>query len=138
MTDTDVGPATVGYTGFVLEIPAHANYATDARIFAAAVARDLGLDHERIEDLKLAVSEAFANVVHGGLVGCAVLELFPETGRLRVRVTGIDPGLSHPLRETADDLDRGLDLLEALVGPLEVSDDGDGTPTLGFCVSLDR
>ncbi len=46
-----------------LEIPARSVYVGVARLAVASVARHAGLDEERVEDLRIAVSEACANAV---------------------------------------------------------------------------
>ena len=46
-----------------LEIPAKSVYVGVVRLALASLARDLELDEDRIEDLRMAVSEACANAV---------------------------------------------------------------------------
>ena len=48
-----------------LEIPARSVYVGVARLALASVARFAGLDEEKVEDLRIAVSEACANSVLG-------------------------------------------------------------------------
>lgn len=50
-------------TELSLALPADARYVSVARLFAAAVARDLGCDDELVEDVKVAISEACTNAI---------------------------------------------------------------------------
>jgi serine/threonine-protein kinase RsbW len=52
-----------GTNDLVLDFPPHAEHARTARLFAAAVARHFAVDEERIEDLKVAISEAVTNAI---------------------------------------------------------------------------
>jgi serine/threonine-protein kinase RsbW len=53
-----------GTNDLVLEIPPEAEHVRTARLFAAAAARHFALDEERIEDLKVAISEACTNAIN--------------------------------------------------------------------------
>lgn len=50
---------------FAAAFPPHPAHAAVARLFAAAIARHYGLDEPVVEDVKLAVSEAFALALRG-------------------------------------------------------------------------
>ena len=49
---------------FTLELAAEPSLVPTARLFAAGVARQAGCSEERVEDVKLAISEACAVVLH--------------------------------------------------------------------------
>jgi len=49
---------------FALEVPPHADQVRTARLFASAVARHFGADEDRVEDLKVAISEATTNSIN--------------------------------------------------------------------------
>lgn len=51
---------------FSLEIPADPAYVATARLFSAAVGRQFGVEEERVEDLKVAISEACTVVMREG------------------------------------------------------------------------
>ena len=53
-----------GTEDLVLEIPPEPEHARTARLFAAAVARHFAVEEERVEDLKVAVSEACTNAIN--------------------------------------------------------------------------
>lgn len=54
-----------GATGsFALEVPPEADQIRTARLFASAVARHFGIDEDRVEDLKVAISEATTNSIN--------------------------------------------------------------------------
>lgn len=125
-----------------LEIPARAEFVALARLVVSALASaDSNLADERIDDLKLAVSEACTNAIEAHdaagslervLVRCKAstdaLEVFVED-----RGHGFDPsGLpDHPPVTDPDRLkfERGLGipLIKALVDEVEFSPTGHGT-----------
>jgi serine/threonine-protein kinase RsbW len=125
-----------------LEIPARAEFVALARLVVSAMASaDSNLADERIDDLKLAVSEACTNAIEAHdaagtlervLVRCRAgadaLEVFVED-----RGHGFDPsGLpNHPPVTDPDRLkfERGLGipLIKALVDEVEFSPTGQGT-----------
>ena len=125
-----------------LEIPARAEFVALARLVVSSfAATSFGLADERIDDLKIAVSEACTNAIeaHGVvdidervLVRCA-----EEGDRMEVTVTdrgpGFDPGTlpEHPPVTDPDRLkfERGLGipLIRALVDEVEFSSSGRGT-----------
>ena len=125
-----------------LELPARAEFVALARLVVYALAAsDSNLADERIDDLKLAVSEACTNAIeaHGAagsdervLVRCRTgdesLEVCVED-----RGHGFDPSQlpDHPPVTDPDRLkfERGLGipLIRALVDEVEFSPTGDGT-----------
>ena len=125
-----------------LEIPARAEFVALARLVVSALASaDSSLADERIDDLKLAVSEACTNAIEAHdaagsrervLVRCRTgdggLEVYVED-----RGHGFDPSQlpDHPPVTDPDRLkfERGLGipLIRALVDEVEFSPTGEGT-----------
>lgn len=126
----------------VLEIPARAEYLELVRAVVAAAAHvDPGFGDDRIEDLRLAVSEATTNAIRShALLGsdnrirvrCVV-----EDERIQVEVRDRGPGFdpeSVPELPAADDPARllwesglGLPLMQELTDESEWKSDEDGT-----------
>ena len=118
----DVAPRTAAS----LRLAPDPGLAATARLFVAAIARRAGAGEERVDDLKLAVSEAFA----AGIAQSSPVEIdvTPEDDRVAVRVrgSGVDRAGDAP------DAPIGrLELIRALVGDLETS-----PGSIGFSVSL--
>jgi serine/threonine-protein kinase RsbW len=92
------GPAA-GTDDLVLDIPADPEHARTARLFAAAVARHFEVDEERVEDLKVAISEACTNAMHAHRAAAVDdsirIVARPEAGRVVFDVVdagaGFDP-----------------------------------------------
>ncbi len=125
-----------------LEIPARAEFVALARLVVSAIAAsDSTLADERIDDLKLAVSEACTNAIeaHGAidtdervLVRCSA-----DGGTVEVSIQdrggGFDPAQlpDHPPVTDPDRLkfERGLGipLIRALVDEVEFTSSGSGT-----------
>jgi serine/threonine-protein kinase RsbW len=95
----------------------------------AAIARRCGLSSERINDVKLAVSEAVTNVVQhayrdedaGDVTGTA----HTEHGTLRIVIA--DSGLGMAPRPDSPGLGLGLPLIAQVADTVEVISNGDGT-----------
>lgn len=56
-------PAALERTSVRLEIPPHSAYVAIARLAITSLGRAAGLDEERLDDLKIAISESCANAV---------------------------------------------------------------------------
>jgi serine/threonine-protein kinase RsbW len=125
-----------------LEIPARAEFVALARLLVAAMASsDTLLPDERIDDLKIAVSEACTNAIEAyrGIeaVERVVVRCRAHHDRLEVDVedrgAGFDPATlpDHPPVTDPDRLkfERGLGipLIRALVDEVEFSSSGGGT-----------
>ncbi len=125
-----------------LEIPARAEFVALARLVVSAIAAsDSTLADERIDDLKLAVSEACTNAIeaHGAidtdervLVRCSA-----DGGTVEVSIQdrggGFDPA-QLPQHPPVTDPDRlkferglGIPLIRALVDEVEFTSSGSGT-----------
>ncbi len=105
-----------------LEIPAQPALVGVARNVVTAVAQSsTGADPERLEDLRLAVSEACTTAVEAQRNGGSViLRCLDSPGRLEVRVEYDDPPagdheIDSPLRAWS------LPLMEALVDEVEIT-----------------
>jgi serine/threonine-protein kinase RsbW len=122
-----------------LELPAEPAYIAAARLFAAAVARQYGVQEDAVEDIKLAISEACGSHVGGQRDGTLRVTVERAGDRLALAVSGP----ARPVR-SADDTPTptpeelasalGLDVIKALFEDAVLSDGpGDGS-TLRFSV----
>lgn len=127
----------------VLELPARAEYLLLARLAATGVGRSVGLSEETVADLKLAVTEAVANVVRhaypdGADLG-VTLELYALDGRVEAVVTDRGRGLDHvdvPLPDTEPgEGGMGLSIIRAIADEVEltVGPEGRGTRVRFAC-----
>jgi serine/threonine-protein kinase RsbW len=125
-----------------LEIPARAEFVALARLLVSAMASsDTWLADERIDDLKIAVSEACTNAIEAytgvDTVERVLVRFHAHHDHLEVNVEdrgeGFDPSTlpDHPPVTDPDRLkfERGLGipLIRALVDEVEFSSSGDGT-----------
>lgn len=99
-----------------LQIPAHVRFERVARASAAEIALACGFPHERVEDLKLAVSEAVTNAIEHGnrsvaakLVGIVFVL---EADSLEVQISDQGTGMDgvDPSRRVVDEqqLEQGM------------------------------
>ena len=83
---------------FTLEVPPEPDQVRTARLFAAAVARHFGTDEERIEDLKVAISEAATNSIKAhrdaGIDDAVRIAAEARNGAVRFSVIDVGPGFS--------------------------------------------
>lgn len=116
-----------------LEIPAAPVWVGTARLFASAVARQLGCSEESIGEMKLAISESCGILVRDSdHEGTLRLVLSPGAGRLGVEVVG-----GRPLPEHVPDAETptpesfasaaAVDVLQSLFPDAEVVPVSDGT-----------
>jgi serine/threonine-protein kinase RsbW len=124
-----------------LEIPARAEFVALARLLVSAMASsDTLLPDDRIDDLKIAVSEACTNAIEAygvDSVERVLVRCHAHDNRLEVdvedRADGFDPSAlpDHPPVTDPDRLkfERGLGipLIRALVDEVEFSSSGGGT-----------
>ncbi len=96
---------TAGTDDLVLEIPPLAEHARTARLFAAAAARHFDVDEERVQDLKLAISEAVTNAINAhtkaGLEDDIRIVAKPGSGGIRFDVIDAGPGF-EPVSNTTE------------------------------------
>ncbi len=124
-----------------LNIPSQPIFERVVRASAAEVGAACGFSAERVEDLKLAISEAVSNAIdHGnrGDLGKLVAVVFEIDGdKLEIRISDQGQGLDeyHPARHVVDEesLDQGqlrgfgMYLISELVDDYEVSSSQKGT-----------
>lgn len=125
-----------------LEIPALPAFVGVARTVVAAVANSLpGIDDDRLDDLRIAVSEACTNAVEAhqaaGMDQRVVLRCLVHPANLEVRVedsgSGFDPTAVRPRPPVGDpshlDVERGwgLHLIRALVDDVTFLPSNEGT-----------
>ena len=125
-------PALIGVTPSPvrLALPAQARSIAVVRRALEAIAEELGLPRRRIEDMRLAVTEACTNVVRhayteaeGRDAGAMRVELLPETDGMRVVVEDRGRGLGPSPDAHGPGL--GLPLIAALTSALELSHGAD-------------
>ena len=92
------GPDFAG--AFALEVAPHPDQVRTARLFAAAVARHFGAEEERVEDLKVAISEAATNSIkahrEAGITEPVRVHAESSPGEIRFSVVDSGPGFSAP------------------------------------------
>ncbi|EFO79751.1 putative anti-sigma regulatory factor, serine/threonine protein kinase [Oscillochloris trichoides DG-6] len=124
-----------------LNIPSQPIFERVVRASAAEVGVAFGFSDERVEDLKLAISEAVNNAIdHGnrGEMGKLVAVVFEIDGdKLEIRISDQGQGMDefHPSRHVIDEqnLERGqlrgfgMYLISELVDDYEVSSSHKGT-----------
>lgn len=131
-----------------LELPQDAQYVGLARLAVTAVARQAGMDPARLEDLRLAVSEATTNAMRGrreenGSPEPVVLAFGPrgESG-FAVTITGGGPGFEPPRDEAAehpewaDEDGLGVTLIRGLADEVEFVRGTGSRSTMRFEVSM--
>ena len=108
-----------------LDIPALPAFVGVARSVVAAVTTTVsGVDDDRLEDLRLAVSEACTNAVEGRVGDRFVLRCLVADDHLEVRIE--DPGEGLSTEATAE-RGWGLQLITALVDDVVFTREGPGT-----------
>lgn len=117
-----------------LAIPALPEYVGVVRLAVTSLAREVGLDEERVDDLKIAVSEACTNVMpetpHPGSAEAISILWHAVDGSATVEIRG-----SGALPPTAARYAFSNDLLRTLLDGYEVEDGPDGS-TMRLSVRL--
>lgn len=147
-SDVAAGGAEASSPEVVLDVPARAEYLSLVRQVVAIAAGSQGVRDDRIDALRIAVSEATTNAVESyaalaaerdepGLPGRVVVRSILDEGRVVVEVADQAGGFEPPSpdgRSTPDDpgrLDaergRGLALMEHLADEWDITTDGTGT-----------
>ncbi|OFW58848.1 MAG: hypothetical protein A2133_02130 [Actinobacteria bacterium RBG_16_64_13] len=119
----------------VITVKAEKIHLAEIRDFVESIGTELGLGLERIFDLKVAVSEACANVVEHAGCGTTPLEVCADLQSGRLTFTVRDSGSFHPpspWRDTFNNRGLGLPLMVALMDEVRFMRLPDG----GTCVSL--
>ena len=115
-----------------LTVPAGSDQLAAIRGFLEAVARHHGVDEERIEELKIAVTELCAGVPTTGTGGRIAIEVGPGDGGLEVTLAGVPR-----LDDAADPDGVGAyrrQLIDALIPDARFGGSGD-TTEVRFTVS---
>lgn len=124
-----------------LEIPALPAFVGVARVVVASISTTVdGIDDDRLEDLRIAVSEACTNAVEAhladGVEQRVVLRCVLEGDALEVHVEDSGPGFGSDAGgegavgiEDGAERGWGLQLIRALVDDVAFSSTGDGTGT---------
>jgi serine/threonine-protein kinase RsbW len=85
---------------FVLDVPPQPEQVRTARLFAAAVARHYGADEDRVEELKVAISEAATNSIkahrQANVADAVRIAVDAEEEGLRFHVIDTGPGFVAP------------------------------------------
>jgi anti-sigma regulatory factor (Ser/Thr protein kinase) len=105
-----------------LELPARPEYVGVVRLALASLARNAGVEEERVDDLKIAVSEVCTDVVATGSSGSLQINWSAREGAVEIDVSG--PGPTDLERR-----DFSRDLLSALLDVYEVENTPTGTVT---------
>lgn len=131
----------------MLALPAATAQVRTARLFAAAIARHFGVEDDRVEDIKLAVSEACANAVRAHVEAGAT-----EPVRVLARLGGEalhfqivdagggfdavapDIGMTPPAGISEGSL--GLALLRSLFPEVDITRNADRGMTVSFGVNI--
>jgi serine/threonine-protein kinase RsbW len=119
-------------TYFEIQIPSRLGSEKVAMKTAADLARSMGFDEERIEDLKTAVAEACINAMEHGnkLDETLPVGVILSTGADTLEVRVVDTGTGPPIHTEAPDIDKkmheeetprgmGMFLIESLVDEVE-------------------
>jgi anti-sigma regulatory factor (Ser/Thr protein kinase) len=125
---------------FTLETPSDPAYVSAARLFAATVARQVGVAEENLDDVKVAIGEACARAL--ATASERPLSVRAERSDLRLAFE-VEQGQASPSSPsdltstpTPQELAAGLnlELITALFDDADVVLRSDGTPMLRFSV----
>src|SRR6266540_262893 len=137
---------TAGTNDLVLDIPPEPEHARTARLFAAATARHFELDPERVEDLKVAISEAVTNAIkaHASAGVEEPIHITVKAGSNGVRFDVSDVGAGFDARKAiraAEDYaptgglsegSLGLALIRSLFPDMEITRNADRGMTISI------
>ncbi|MGH2677199.1 MAG: ATP-binding protein [Actinomycetota bacterium] len=125
---------------FTLEVPPDPAYVSAARLFAATVARQVGVAEENLDDVKVAIGEACARALATAPERPLSVRAERGDGRLAFEV---DQGQASPASPsdltstpTPQELAVGLnlELIAALFDDADVIEGSEGTPMVRFSV----
>jgi len=93
-----------GLDHFVLDVPPDADQVRTTRLFAASVARLYGVNEERVEDLKISVSEAVTNAIKAHRNGRLAdpVRVTATLDHVGLRFTIVDAGPGFDAGKTMD------------------------------------
>ena len=122
-----------------LRVPAKTANLAEARDFVGRAASDAGLAPERIFDLKVATSEAFANAVEHACASAEHLEVCVRLFSKRIVVEISDDGCFRPPKlpaRTSSNRGLGLPLMVALMDEVSFAKTPGGGTTVRLAVAL--
>jgi serine/threonine-protein kinase RsbW len=142
-----------GHSGsFALEVPPDADQVRTARLFASAVARHFGVDEDRVEDLKVAISEATTNSINAhrkaDITDPVRIAAASEGEGVRFSVIDVGPGFSteNMLADTRSEVtpahglfegSLGLTLIRTLFPGVEITQNADRGMTVTFVLDTE-
>ncbi len=135
------------HDAFSLEIPCDPGYLTTARLFAAVACRELGIDEQTTEDVKLTVSEACTGAIRGQADGTAAavrIDIRREDARLVFELGSQGPIVLGPEGPDVQDLvgsgpnqpaeEIGLALIQGLFDDARIEVTPSGGTVLTFSI----
>jgi anti-sigma regulatory factor (Ser/Thr protein kinase) len=127
---------------FALEAPSDPAYVSAARLFAATVARQVGVAEENLDDVKVAIGEACARALATAPERPLSVRAERGNGRLAFEVDQGEAGPTSPSdltsTPTPQELAAGLnlELITALFDDADVVEGLEGTPLVRFSVEI--
>ncbi len=116
----DEGPGRPEAGTFLLDVAPDFDQVRTVRLFAAAVARHYGVDEDRVEDVKVAISEAATNSIKAhrdaGTPAPIRVSAVTQDDRLRFSVTDSGRGFSARVVPPGRDATSPAGLLEGSLG----------------------
>ena len=110
-----------------LTLPLQRSSVREARVAVADLARGAGMAGDRIEDLRLAVSEAATNAIQHGDRGSGDVSVRASVNQGELRVWITDQGGGMRPRPDSQGLGLGLPLMASLTDHLKIVSDEEGT-----------
>jgi serine/threonine-protein kinase RsbW len=136
VTGTAVNPTE----RFTLELPPDPAYVSAARLFAATVAREVGVAEDLLDDIKMAVGEACARALATAANRPLSLEVERSDGRLVFEVAQGKPPSAVPGHLTSTPTQQelavglNLELITALFEDADIVPGRSGTAVVRFSV----
>ncbi|QQY79771.1 serine/threonine-protein kinase RsbW [Keratinibaculum paraultunense] len=104
-----------------LKIPSKPDYISVVRLTSSAIASNLGLNIEEIEDIKVSIAEACINAINKSSEINIQFEI--EKDKLTIKVNNV-----HPLEEDKSNLNKELELgiliIKSLMDEVNFSEEG--------------
>lgn len=131
---------TAGEQDFRLQLAPEASLIVTARLFASGLARLAGCGEERVEDVKLAVSEACAFALSAGeFTDSLTVDVHKDAFRLTFEVGPAPDAPSNAYDAAAAALPQGLDLIRLIFDDARVTTGAGGAESVvSFSVALDE